>query len=207
MRDHCTELIQIRGVIKSLHYRDQQEVNWWNYRRSILYGAQNFETTCFSAQIEQYLIVGQFTQLVFSEGDEVEVILKPIEHSQEFHVLALQHKQILHLMPELHTDYLYVDPNQHVPKWMLIVALLVTLASWKSLGVGAGLICGFSVLVVIAFGWILYKQLRGRWKKFLLNRQLFAMPMLKQLSLSKASQSHYWYRMKEFVIDLNLVKK
>ena len=82
----------------------------------------------------------------------------------------------------------------------------MTLASWKSLGFVVGLICGFSVLVVIAFGWILYKQWRGRWKKFLLNRQLFAMPMLKQLSLSKASQIHYWYRMKEFVIDLNLVK-
>ncbi|WP_173911644.1 hypothetical protein [Acinetobacter sp. Marseille-Q1618] len=207
MQDNNSKFIQIQGVIKSLEYGDHKEINWWNYRRPVIYGPQNFDATCFSAQIDQYSCVGHFTQLVFTEEDEVEVVLKRLENSQYYQVYALQHQQILHLMPELHSSYLYVDPNQKVPNWMWIISLLSILLLLKSFGIVGALIASFSVLVVIAFSWVLFRQLRGRWKNFLIKHQLFKMPLMQQISLSQASQSQHWYRMQEFVIDLNLVKR
>ena len=46
--------------------------------------------------------------MVFSEGDEVEVILKASPHAESFEVFALKQGQILHIQPALHHGFLHL---------------------------------------------------------------------------------------------------
>ena len=66
---------------------------------------------------------------------------------------------------------------------------------------------GFFTLFYLALLWMTLRQISGRWHTFLLRRKVLALQLYKKIKFSQLAQHRYWYRMKEFVIDLNEFKK
>ena len=107
IRQDQNRIFQVSGRISQLKCLHQEEQSWW-HNWHIFSNYHKFEVTHFVAQIHQYPVCGAFTQLVFSEGDEVEVILKASPHAESFEVFALKQGQILHIQPALHHGFLHL---------------------------------------------------------------------------------------------------
>lgn len=124
----------------------------------------------------------------------------------------LSSKNILHIAPFLHPQAPRINVNQDIPRWVWNVSGLVMMFTWLGLhsisGFLLGIVIGFLLLVCISLGWMVYvKSWQGDYDAYQLRSELFKMPMLQDIDYKRIGKEKYWYRMKEYVIDIKLLSK
>lgn len=207
------QTIYIKGMVENLKLQGKESLLWSRPNLFSLGGGHrlhSFVVDDFTAQIDQYFIQGKFTQLVFNEGEEVELILLAQAKKDEYQILALLTQQkILHLCPTLFFNCSIhgIDESQNIPKWMYKFACVVIVLSWvyfSSLaGIIYGLMLGFFALVVVALMSIFIHALITRYQVYQLRKALFSNYFMQNIIPKKVEDHRYWYRMKEFIVDLN----
>ena len=170
---------------------------------------RSFSADQFSAQLDEVIIFGTFTQFVVEDNEHVEMIVSDEDynglHAKKVIVLKSS-AGILHIDPTLAESYVQRYPI-NIPFWIHILAVIiftgivVYFQTWQSLKGAIFLI----VMMYLVVGFFLlqktgYKQ--DKYKRFELRKAVDNHPMLQGYSLSKLQNDQYYYRTKEFVINL-----
>ncbi|KXO75281.1 hypothetical protein [Acinetobacter venetianus] len=206
-----SELLQIKGKISDIRHMGKKPFHWYKANSSLINQSYYFEVSHFLAYIDGYPLKGGFTDCTFYENDIVEVVILKKQDEKCYEVLALlSSKNILHIAPFLHPKAPRINENQDIPRWVLNVSGLVMIVTWLGLhsiaGFFLGMVFAFFVLVCIALGWMVYvKTWQGDYDAYQLRSELFKMPMLQNIDYKRIGKEKYWYRMKEYVIDIKLL--
>ena len=205
-------LIEIEGVIHQIHCIGNEPLTWWSPNQNLVNRSRTFDIVHFSIQIGEHQLEGYFTQLVFNLGSKVNVVALDQDDGEKPQILALcTEHQILHINPFINNRCSRVHGNQNIPQWIYSIALVVILMSWLYFrswgGILYGLFIGFAVLVCVAFTWMCYTETKIDHDFTKLRKHLFATEIMTNIHQGQIYKDCYWYRMKEFIIDLNLLGK
>lgn len=205
--------MQIKGKIREVRFTGKKPFHWYKANSGLMSRSYFFEVSHFSACIDGYPLKGGFTDCTFYENDIVEVVILKKQNEKCYEVLALlSSKNILHIAPFLHPQASRINVNQDIPRCVWNVSGLAMMLIWLGLhsisGFLLGIVIGFLLLVCISLGWMVYvKSWQGDYDAYQLRSELFKMPMLQNIDYKRIGKEKYWYRMKEYVIDIKLLSK
>ncbi len=206
------ELKQISGTIRKIDVLNSETMNWNTYRGDSQYLSQSFDVIYYLMQIDDLEFEACFTTLVVTDNECVDAIICPSLNEQYGRILALKTQQhILHLDPRLHPRaelFSFKEFLNHYFLWIFLILIGVNLVLFGLSIQGSSLWDSllFSCLILVIFYFINPTKLkRDRYMKQLFQ-QVQQMPMLKDIPIQQLANARYFYRMKEYVIDLSKVK-
>ena len=170
---------------------------------------RSFSVDQFSAELDNVIIYGAFTQLAVEENEYVEMIVSDEEHNglHAKKVIALKSsKDILHIDPTLAESY-FQRYSIKIPLWIHILAamffagIVIYFQTWDGFKNALFLI----TMMYFVVGFLLLQRTAyktDKQRRFKLREALNGHPILQGYSLSKLQNDQYYYRTKEFLIDL-----
>lgn len=203
-------MIQVSAQIKDLKLEGKSSVTWGSLK-NLFAVSHCFEIEHFTAKVDDYNVQGGFTQLVFQEGDFVDVIIKRDDKNTCYEVLALLTDQdILHIAPYLHPLFPRVNENQNIPKLIYyissIVMIVMWLYCWSWSGLLIGVLFGFITLFLLSIGIVIHQSISERIRIYHLRKALFKTQLFSGIKQKDIDRHQHWYRMKEYVVDLKTIK-
>lgn len=202
-------LEQISGKIHNIQISNTKMMRWNIYMNAYKSGTPEFEVQYFQAQIDDLKVIGCFTDIVFKENEDIEVILCFDVKRQFCKLLALKtSNNILHIDPHLHSFAQLFDFKEFLEKWFIPIVLMlvggnILMNLWLDIEIQLWDMLLFScfILAIVYFLNPLKMNKDSYYRN--LSRKMWQMPMFQELSAQQVSQTKYFYKMKEYIIDLN----